>query len=67
MPHLRIKLEPLAANRLQWRAGSERSFTAIRKVAELFCRSFLRKGKVFAYVGRIQTPKNPKDLKQLTL
>ena len=31
-----------------------RSFTAIRKKAGLFCGFFLRKGEVFAYVGRNQ-------------
>jgi len=38
-----------------WRAGSSRSETA------LFCGSFLRKGEVFAYLGRNQ---NLKDLKR---
>ena len=33
-------------------AGSSRSFTAIRKGAGLFCGSFLRKGQMFAQVGR---------------
>ena len=41
-------------------AGSSRSFTAIRKDAGLCCGSRLRKGEVFAYVGRNQ---NLKDLK----
>ena len=41
-------------------AGSSRSFTAIRKDAGLYCGSRLRKGEVFAYVGRIH---NLKDLK----
>ena len=36
------------------------TFTAIRKKAGLFCESFLRKGKVFAYVERIQTLKDLK-------
>ena len=36
-----------------------RSFTAIRKEAGHFCGSFLRKGEVFAFVGRNQ---NLKDL-----
>ena len=35
-------------------------FTAIRKEARLFCGSFLRKGKVFAYVGLSQ---NLKEIK----
>ena len=34
--------------------GSKRSFTATRKEAGLFCGSFLRKGEVFACVGRFQ-------------
>jgi len=38
-----------------------RSFAAIRKDAGLFCGSFLRKGEVFAYVGRIQNLKDPND------
>ena len=37
-----------------------RSFAAIRKEAGLFCRSFLRKGEVFAYVESLQ---NLEDLK----
>ena len=37
-----------------------RSFAALRKEAGLFCGSLLRKGEVFAYVGRNQ---NLKDLK----
>jgi hypothetical protein len=41
------------------RAGSLRSFTALRKEAGLFCGSFLRKGEVSAYVELIQ---NLKDL-----
>ena len=41
-------------------AESSRSFTAIRKDAGLYCGSRLRKGEVFAYVGRNQ---NLKDLK----
>ena len=41
-----------------------RSFAAIRKEAGLFCGSFLRKGEVFAYVGRNQ---NLKDLKNLEI
>ena len=39
--------------------GCLRSFTAIRKNAGLFCESFLRKGKISAYVGLCQI----KDLK----
>ena len=39
---------------------SSRSFTALRKDAGLCCGSRLRKGAVFAYVGRIH---NLKDLK----
>ena len=38
-----------------------RSFAAIRKEAGLSCGSFLRKGEVFAYVGRIQNLKDVKD------
>ena len=61
IPHLiRITLQTLAASRLHWRAGSSRSFTAIRKNAGLFCGSSLRKGEVFAFVENIQ---NLKDLK----
>ena len=46
---------------LHWRARFWRSFPAIRKEAGLFCGSFLRKGEVFAYVGRMQ---KSKDLKR---
>ena len=48
------------SNHLHCTAGSSRSFTAIRKDAGLYCRSRLRKGEVFAYVG---LPHNLKDLK----
>ena len=61
-PHLRITLETLAASLLDWRAGSLRSFTTIRKEAGLFCGSFLRKGEVSAYVVLSQ---NFKELKAL--
>ena len=60
MDQLRITLSTLAANHLYWGADCLRSFAVIRKEAGLFCGSFLRKGKVFAYVGRIQ---HLKDLK----
>ena len=46
---------------MHWRAGSKRSFTAIRKEAGLFCGSFLRKGEVFVFVGRNQ---NLQDLRK---
>ena len=46
---------------LHWRAGSVRSFAAIRKEAWLFCGSFLRKGEVFAYGGFIPNLKDLKD------
>ena len=61
IPHVSITLEPLTASRLHWRAGPLRSFAAIQKQAGLFCRSFLRNGEVFAYVGRIQNSKGLKD------
>ena len=51
--------EPLAASCLHWWAGSLRPVTAVRKEAEVFCESSLRKGQAFAYVGSIQ---NLKDL-----
>ena len=60
LPHLRNALETLAASHLHWRAGSLRSFTAIRKEAGPFCGIFLRKGEVFAFCGLSQ---NLKDLK----
>ena len=50
-----------AATSVHWRAGSLRSFTAIRKGTGLFCGSFLRTGEVLAYVGSIQTLKDLKD------
>jgi len=46
---------------LHWRAGSVRSFAAIRKEAELFCGSFARKDEMFAYVGRNPNKKDPED------
>ena len=49
MPHWMITLQQLAASLLHWRAGSLRSFIAIRKDAGLCCGSFLRKGEVFAF------------------
>ena len=52
--------ETLTASHLHCRAGSSRSFAAIRKDAGLCCGSRLRNGEVFAYVGSIQ---NLKDLK----
>ena len=60
-PPLRITLWPLAASRLHWRAGSVRSFAAIREAAGIFCGSFLQKGEVLADVGRIQNLKDLKD------
>ena len=60
--HTRV---PLGALRRSERAEStrcgctRRSLTAIRKGTGLFCGSFLRKGGVFAYGGRIE---NLKDL-----
>jgi len=51
----------LTASHLHCTAGSSRSFTAIRKDAGLYCGSRLRKGEVFAYVGRIH---NLKDLQE---
>ena len=60
MPHFRITLETLTASHLLFTAGSSRSFTATRKDAGLCCGSRLRKGEVFAYVGRNQ---DLKDLK----
>ena len=53
-------LEPLTANHLLCTAGSSPSFSALRKDEGLCCGSRLRKGEVFAYVGRNQ---NLKDLK----
>jgi hypothetical protein len=41
-----------------------RSFAALRKEAGLFCGSFLRKGEVFAYVGKSK-PEGPKELSHL--
>ena len=58
-PHLRTTLLPFTASRLHCTAGSSRSFTAIRKNAGLCCGSRLRRGEVFAYVGRNH---NLKDL-----
>ena len=59
-----FKDNPLAtASHLHCTAASSRSFTAIlaiRKDAGICCGSRLRKGEVFAYVGRNQ---NLKDLK----
>ena len=49
-----------SVSHLDCTAGSSRSFTAIRKDAGLCSGSRLRKGEVFAYVGRNQ---NLKDLK----
>ena len=49
----------MAARCLECWAGSLRSFSEIRKEAGPFCGSFLPKGELFAYVGRIQ---NLKDL-----
>jgi len=59
-PKGEFTLRTLAASLLHWRAGSLRSFTAIRTEAALYCGSFLRKGEVFANVGRNQ---NLEDLK----
>jgi hypothetical protein len=42
--------------------GSLRSFIALRKDAGLCCGSRLRKGEVFAYVGRNQNLKDLKDV-----
>jgi hypothetical protein len=54
---------PLDARRehLHWRAAPLRSFAALRKEAGIFCGSFLRKGEVFAYVGRSQNLKDQKN------
>jgi len=54
-------IHSLAASLLHCKAGSSRSFAAIRKEAGLFCGSFLRNGEAFAYVGRIQHLKDPTD------
>ena len=62
MPHLKVTLQALAESLLQWRAGSLRSFAAIRKEAGIFSGSFLWKGEVLAYNGRIQNLKDSKDL-----
>ena len=51
---LRTALWPLTASHMHWWAGSCRSFTGFRKGAGFFCRSFLLKGQVVAYVGRNQ-------------
>ena len=59
-------LKPLAASRLHWKAGSLRSFTAIRKEAGGFCGTFLRKGEVFACVGLSQNLKDLKAVHDLT-
>jgi hypothetical protein len=60
---LRLTLQTLAATSLLlWRAGSLRSFTAIRKKARLVCGSFSRKGEMFAYGGRDKNLKDRKDL-----
>ena len=40
-----------------------RSFTDIRKEAGLFCRSFLRKGELFAFDGLSENLKDLKDQK----
>ena len=53
-------LSPPLPARCRCTAGSLRSFTAIKKDAGLCCGSRLRKGEVFAYIGRNQ---NLKDLK----
>ena len=45
---------------------SLRSFPAIRQEAIRFCGFFLRKGKVFAYVGINQNLKDLKDPEQGT-
>jgi len=62
---LRTTLSTLAASLMHWRAGSLRSFTAIRKEAKLFCESFIRQGEVFAYVRRIQNLKGKDDYRYL--
>jgi len=53
-----LKQRDLNASHLHWRAGSSRSFAAIRKEAGGFCgsfpRNFLRKGELFTFIGRIQ-------------
>ena len=59
---VRTTLERVAVSLLHWRAGSWRSFAAMRKEAGLFCGSFLRKGEVFNCVGKNQ---NFKDLMNL--
>jgi len=43
------------------------SFAAIRKESWLFCGSFLRKGEVVAYGGRIQNVKDPKAPKSRSM
>ena len=50
-----LKNKKLAASLLHSRAGSVRSFAAIRKEAGRVCGSFSRKGQVFAYVGLIHS------------
>ena len=51
--------ENLPASFLHWRAGSSRSERG------LFCGSFMRKGKAFAYLGRIRNLRDLQDLKAL--
>ena len=55
-------LKDLAASLLHWRAGSLRSFTALRKEAGLFSGSFLRKGVSLSQVGSLLNLKDLKDL-----
>ena len=55
----------LTASHPHCTAGSSRSFTAIRGDAGLCCGSRLRKGEVFAYVGRNQNLKDLQDRRKL--